>query len=99
VFKSALGAETAQLRGRDRLNVVVEDDALDDIADIAAVEHMRVNFNRAFERPVPGVNPHRFVPQTGRIFQRMRTIFRLLQSIVRLVQPSLGSLPTGEGYL
>ena len=34
MFKSALGAETA----RDRLNVVVEDDALDDIADIAAVE-------------------------------------------------------------
>jgi len=29
------------LRGRDRLNHVVEDDALDDIADIAAVEHMR----------------------------------------------------------
>jgi len=73
VFKSVLGAETA----RDRLNVVVEDDALDDIADIAAVEHMRVNFNRAFERPVPGVNPHRFAPQTGRIFQRMRKVFRL----------------------
>jgi hypothetical protein len=29
------------LRGRDRLNLVVEDDTLDDIADIAAVEHMR----------------------------------------------------------
>jgi hypothetical protein len=31
-------AEEAQLRGRDRLNLVVEDDTLDDIADIAAVE-------------------------------------------------------------
>ena len=30
-----------KLRGRDRLNLVVEDDTLDDIADIAAVEHMR----------------------------------------------------------
>jgi hypothetical protein len=28
------------LRGRDRLDLVVEDDALDDIADIAAVKHM-----------------------------------------------------------
>ncbi len=28
------------MRGSDRLDVVVEDDALDDIADIAAVEHM-----------------------------------------------------------
>jgi hypothetical protein len=37
---SRLGAEAAQLRGRDRLDVVVEDDTLDDIADIAAVEHM-----------------------------------------------------------
>ena len=37
---SALGAEASQMRGSDRLDVVVEDDALDDIADIAAVEHM-----------------------------------------------------------
>ena len=29
------------MRGRDRLDVVVEDDALDHIANIAAVEHMR----------------------------------------------------------
>jgi hypothetical protein len=39
-FSSTLGVEAAQLRGRDRLNLVVEDDTLDDIADIAAVEHM-----------------------------------------------------------
>ena len=37
---SRLGAEAAQLRGRDRLDVVVEDDTLDDIADIAAVENI-----------------------------------------------------------
>src|SRR5262249_24889454 len=37
---SALGAEAAQLRGRDRLDLVVEDDTLDDKADIAAVKHM-----------------------------------------------------------
>ena len=28
------------MRGRDRLDLVIENDALDDIADIAAVEHM-----------------------------------------------------------
>jgi hypothetical protein len=37
---SRLGAEAAQLRGRDRLDGVVEDDTLDDIADVAAVENI-----------------------------------------------------------
>ncbi len=49
------------MRGRDRLDVVVEDDALDHIADIAAVEHMRdIGHRTMTKRPAWADNAPRY---------------------------------------
>ena len=45
------------MRGRDRLDLVVENDALDDIADIAAVEHMGDGISCSASRHVAGERP------------------------------------------